>query len=464
MNLKSKNKTNPALEDQKLLSELMDKALQGDFSPIDPSAFHDPAIALKYNQVLYSFFESNNKFVMQLNHSMERIGDSSCVKQMIEQLNSQTLAIGDMRNSSQDLGESIENIVSSVQTIQSSSHEALTASADSVSTIENSIHIVDDATKQLQEINKQISAFQEKTEKINEIIDMIQKVAQKSGLLALNASIEAARAGEAGKGFAVVANQVRDLSASTAQSSTDIIQQVDEIKTGISELVVSIEATTKQLELGNNSVHQSVAEINSMNQHINNMSNAIDTIFDEINNQSALTQNFVASIDCIADSYDTLSDECLNTGHHLYKISREIDKARGDMARHNSKLTTLDWITVFEMDHLIFTWRVYNHLAGFETLKIEQLNNPNGCKLGKWLGTQTDPQITGSTAFRNLKSCHEAIHSHACDSWYSTQSGDREEALRHFNLAYDAYLRFKDALNKFRDVIRSTGDRKETAI
>ena len=458
-----KKKVNFAEQDQQLLLELMDKAIQGDFSPIDASEFHSPELASKYNQVLNAFFVSNNTFVMRLNQSMARIGDSSCVKEMIEQINSQTVAIGDMRDSSQELGESIENIVSSVQTIQETSHDALTASAESVNSMEETIRIVDASAKQIQSINEQVVAFQEKTEKINEIIDVVQKVAQKSGLLALNASIEAARAGEAGKGFAVVANQVRDLSASTAKSTADVIEQVNEIKEGINELVLSIDATTKQLELGNNSVHQSVDEINRMNQHITDMSHAIDSIFDEVNTQSALTQNFVASIEYIANSYDTLSDECINTGRHLYKISREIDSARGDMARHNSKITTLDWITVFEMDHLIFTWRVYNHLAGFEQLKIEQLNNPKGCKFGKWLYSQTNPQITGSTIYRQIIASHDAIHEHACDSWYSSQNGDREEALRHFNMAYEAYLKFTSDLNKLRDVIRSTGDRAETS-
>lgn len=461
MNLRM-NKTNPAEEDLKLLLEAMEKGVNGDFSAIDASAFHNPEIADKYNTVLDSLFKSNNIFVMRLNEAMAKIGDSSCVKEMIEQINSQTIAIGDMRDSSQELGESIENIVSSVQTIQETSHEALTASAESVSSMEETIRIVDASVKQIQAINSQINDFREKTAKITEIIDMVQKIAQKSGLLALNASIEAARAGEAGRGFAVVANQVKDLSANTTQSTTDVIQQVNEIRDGINELVASIETTTKQLEVGNNSVHQSVVEINRMNQHINNMSSAIDSIFDEVNTQSALTQNFVASIDYMADNYDTLSSECLTTGGHLYKISREIDGVRSDMARHNSNITTLDWITVFERDHLIFTWRVYNHLAGFEKLTIEQLNNPNGCKLGKWLNKQTDPRITGSVAFRQLVSYHEEIHKHACDSWYSKQSGNREEALQHFNLAYASLQKFFEALNKLRDVIRSTGDDQET--
>ncbi len=462
--MKKRNSTNVYEKDQTLLLECMQKAIEGDYTMVDESAFENPELGQVYNNVLKSFLKSSNNFVMRLNDSMSRIGDSSCIKEMLEQVNSQTTAINNMRNSSQDLGESIEHIMSSVQTIQDNSHEAMNASKESVANMTQSIRIVDQSSEQIKLINDQVIDFQEKTIKINEIIDMVKKIAQKSGLLALNASIEAARAGEAGKGFAVVANQIKDLSANTTQSTEDVVKYVDEIRNGIDALVKSIDLTSKQLLLGNESVHHSVSEIEITNERINSISNAIDNIYNEINNQSALTQTFVASIDSIADSYDVLSEECVHTGEHLYRISRDIDRARSDMARKNSDLSTLDWLTVFEMDHLIFIWRVYNNLADFEHLKITQLNNPAGCKLGKWLAAQTDARINGSAVYRQLMIEHEAVHKHACDSWYAKEDGDRETALKHFNLGYSAYQRFVSQLYKFRDVIRSTGDVEETDL
>ena len=358
----------------------------------------------------------------------------------------------------------IENIVSSVQSVQDNTHEALLASEESVTNMENSIRLVDESAKQINLISEQIVAFQEKTIKITEIIDIVKKIAQKSGLLALNASIEAARAGEAGKGFAVVANQVRDLSANTTQSTEDVVKYVTEIQEGINELVEAVQATTKQLELGTQSVHHSVQEVNVMNEKINSISKAMDDISNEVQNQSAVTQNFMASIESIADSYETLSEECIKTGDHLYRISRDIDSARGNMARKNARLTTLDWLTIFEIDHLIFTWRVYNNLAGFEKLVITQLNNPRGCKLGKWMGEQTDPRIINSIEFKTLFAIHDEIHNHCCDSWYASDEGDRDRALYHFNLAYAAYQKFIPAIQKLRDVIKSTGDTEESTF
>ena len=112
-------------EDNALLMECMEKVIAGDTSSIDVTAFHNKELGEKFNAVVLSFLKSNNNFVMRLNNSMTKIGDSSCVKEMIEQVNSQTAAINDMRGSSQDLGDSIQNIQSSVEKIKSNSHSVI---------------------------------------------------------------------------------------------------------------------------------------------------------------------------------------------------------------------------------------------------------------------------------------------------------------------------------------------------
>lgn len=461
---RKKNKNNFYEEDNALLMECMEKVIAGDTSSVDATAFHNQALGEKFNSVILSFLKSNNNFVMRLNNSMTKIGDSSCVKEMIEQVNSQTAAINDMRESSQNLGDSIQNIQSSVEKIQGNSHSVIETAYHCIEDMNSSIRIVDGSSEQILKINDQVSNFKEKAIKINEILDMVKKIAQKSGLLALNASIEAARAGEAGRGFAVVANQIKDLSSNTTSSAEDVVKYVAELMEGISAISEAVNSTTRQLQEGNDSVHKSVREMDMITEQLNDISKEIDGIYEEVNTQSSLTHSFVSSIDSIADSYETLSEECVTTGGHLYQISRDVDKSRSDMARKSSLLSTLDWLTIFEVDHLIFTWRVYNNLADFENLKIEQLNNPKGCKLGKWIEKQNDTRITDSASFKQVVKDHEDIHKYACDSWYAKDKGDREEALRLFNLAYDAYNRFTKSIASLRDTVKNTGDNEVTEI
>lgn len=457
-----KKKENIYEADMKLLMESMDRVLEGDFTPAEVSAFHNPEFVEKYNSLLNYVLKSNNAIVMRLNSSMIKIGDSSVVKEMMEQVHSQTTAINDMRSSSQDLGRSILKIEQAAQDIQENSYDVIDTSRHCTEDMNDSIRIVDASSEQIESINSQMADFKKMAEKINEIIDTVKDLAENSSLLALNASIEAARAGEAGKGFAVVAQEMSKLSANTASCADDVVKYVGELTGGIASISASVDSTTRQLQAGNESVHKSVEELHIMNEQLNSISRAIDGIHEEINHQSVLTHSFVGAVETIAESYDTLANECLTTGAHMYRISRDIDKARSDMARRNSKLTTLDWLTVFEIDHLIFTWRVYNNLAGFEHLKITQLNAPKGCKLGKWMGSQTDSRIVSSREFVQLAKDHEELHVHACDSWYASEEGDREKALHHFNLAYETYGRFVKSLTDLRKVVQSTGDTEVT--
>ena len=383
---------------------------------------------------------------------------------MVEQVTSQTTAIQNMSTASKDFETSIHSISDDVEHIKKDAQEAIEVSQSSMNHMNETITAVTNSVNEIHGINEKVQDFHEKIEQITNIVDMVKKVASKSGLLALNASIEAARAGEAGKGFAVVANQVKDLSANTTQSADTIVQYVTELRGSIEELVALVNNTTSHLMEGNQKVQRSVQDISNLSEHMTLINDRIANIFDAVNTQSNVTNDFVQMIDSIAESYRTLTDDCITTGNHLYRIGRYIDTTRNNMARGFTDLSTQDWLRVFQIDHHTFTWRVYNNLAGFEHLKIEQLNNPKGCKLGKWAASQTDPRITGSHEFKEVLRHHDGVHTHACDSWYAAEEGNRELALHHFNLTLESYNLFYDAIEKFKAYLRNIGISEETQI
>ena len=81
-------------------------------------------------------------------------------------------------------------------------------------------------------------------ESVGKVVQVIDEIAEKTNLLALNASIEAARAGEAGKGFNVVANEVKDLSNQTAEATQNIVLQIQEMQENTQTSIKAIEEIT----------------------------------------------------------------------------------------------------------------------------------------------------------------------------------------------------------------------------
>ncbi len=457
-----KQTTNNQDTDKQLLLDGMRQIMTGNYAPIDTSAFTDPELAETFNEVILYLKRVNNVFLMKINYGMELAGNNSCVKTMIEQVTSQTDSIQQMSEASKDFETSINNISNDVEYIKKEAEEAIVVSESSKNNMTDTINAVTNSTEEIRSINENVQDFHEKIEQITNIIDMVKKVASKSGLLALNASIEAARAGEAGKGFAVVANQVKELSSSTAQSADTVVEYVTELRESIEKLVVLVENTTAHLEESKEKVLRSVDDISLLGDHMNLINDHIVSIFDSINTQSEATNDFVRSIDSIADSYNTLAEDCVTTGNHLYRVGRYVDTTRNNMAKGFTDLSIQDWLRVFQIDHHTFAWRIYNHLSNFEQLKITQLNNPKGCKLGKWATAQTDPRITNSQQFKEMLRYHEELHMHACDSWYAAEDGNRELAIHHFNLGIDSYNKFYNAIEKFKSYLRSIGITEET--
>ncbi len=93
----------------------------------------------------------------------------------------------------------------------------------------------DGASKRLDSIQKAVARMSGSAEKMNAMNALITEVADRTNLLAMNASIEAAHAGKSGRGFAVIAGQVRLLSVETAKSSRSISDTLSETKAAIRE-------------------------------------------------------------------------------------------------------------------------------------------------------------------------------------------------------------------------------------
>lgn len=450
--------------DAQLLLDSIDNIISGGFDDVNPADFDSSVIGGKLNSMLFSMKQINNPVVMRLNETMSIIGDNSLMKDTFEQVESQTMSIKHMENASLNLEDSIDNISSAMGNIRDNTHNIIEVSQNITNDMNASITAVNQSSKRIEVINNRVQNFKGKIGKIEEIVDLVKKVANQSNLLALNASIEAARAGEAGKGFAVVADQVRLLSSNTSESAEDIVKYVTELKENIDELALAMDETTLSLAEGNSKVEKSIVSMQQMNNQMISIREGVDSVFNDIDTQTKVTRSFSKQIENISQSYNTLSNDCLQTGRRVFKIGRYLDKTRSDLVRGCSKITEQDWVRVFEVDHFVLTWRVYNNIVGFEHLQKKQVDDPGRCKLGKWLKQVSDERLIHSKEYISLAKSHEDLHRYATLSWQANEDGDHSKAISYFDDTYRSYQEFDEALHRFQSKMHSLGYNDITQI
>ena len=146
---------------------------------------------------------------------------------------------------------------------------------------------------------------------------------------------------------------MRLLSSNTSESAEDIVKYVSELKENIDELALAMEETTLSLADGNSKVEKSILSMEQMNEQISSIRERVDSIFDDIDTQTKVTRAFSKQIENISQSYNTLSNDCLQTGRRIFKVGRYLDKTRSDLVRGCSQITDQDWLRVFEVDHFV---------------------------------------------------------------------------------------------------------------
>ncbi|MBI4976662.1 MAG: HAMP domain-containing protein [Spirochaetes bacterium] len=181
-----------------------------------------------------------------------------------------------------------------------------------------------------------IHEIEESSAQINEIISVIQGIAEQTDLLAMNAAIEAAHAGDQGKGFAVVADEIRKLAENTAENSKSITVIVKEIGTRIERTVSLAVGSGRSLEdilEVSGSTANIISEINASN---NELEVGGRDILETIKNLNEITGEVKASVEEQMQSGNVVESQVTL----LDRITSEVANAIGENAIGAKEITS----------------------------------------------------------------------------------------------------------------------------
>lgn len=340
-------------------------------------------IASMFQEIKYSSIELSNNVVTTANGAMD----------LSQRTQEQAAAV-------EETAASMEQMTATVRQNTDSAMQAKQL-ADNARTDAN--HGNEVMTQTVSAINE----IKDSSQRIADIIGMIDGIAFQTNLLALNAAVEAARAGDHGRGFAVVAGEVRSLAQKSADASKEIrvliedtVQKVEhgtslveETGSALSNINASIKKVSDIIaEISSASQEQS-AGIDQVNKAIGEMDSGTQQNAALVEETSASTQSMEISIKAVNTLIDAFTidtnqlslGEAMNSGDFTFAKARRMHRA---------------WVAKIRAF-------IYGIDVGINKAAAVDYTQ---CLLGKWLYSPDGQAYSHTEAFKTLEENHASLH------------------------------------------------------
>lgn len=242
---------------------------------------------------------------------LQRCEQDQTLRVSARSLNEQVLSIANststqatgaltMAQALDSMGAAISQIAGQASNAKSISNQSELLAQKGSDVIANVIAGVEGIVEAVNQSSTRIVALGRSSEEVHSIIQVIRGIAEQTNLLALNAAIEAARAGGAGRGFAVVADEVRNLAARTAQSTREVTEMIERIRTHTTQVVDSMQAAVTRANDGVALAKEAGLAMDHIREGAHCSAVLVDEISQELSNQTKAAGEIASRVDVMA--------------------------------------------------------------------------------------------------------------------------------------------------------------------
>ncbi len=232
------------------------------------------------------------------------------------------------------LSKHINQVNNIVASIRNTSNMTMTVSEKALSHLNELYNQSEKNIKISHKVVDSVQELGEETKRINEILEMTQKINKQTNLLAINASIEAVRAGESGKGFMVVAEEVRKLSMEITAAISKIGEVLEVIE---SKRKMTLEGLDEAIIIFNNQLPV-VEGVNDTFTHIFSIMIGFDeeiitanAFIETVSSQKQDIEQKIGAIAQIAEEFACIIEEVNAATMEQVEASVAIDKLAGNL-------------------------------------------------------------------------------------------------------------------------------------